>query len=214
MSITLRVTRRVYERVQLAPDVRRRTSVSREKLDGATHQPSEPNLRNIGLSCKAFQNLDPPETSLLGFLFEEIEAFEIEAQRRWNFFYLSTREREREWRTTGVRLTRNVISLVQAYANARKRVRFQRRTGRVEDCSAIVTKLELSREDGHSSFFLSFSFFSVLFLLLFPFFFFSFFFVFLLSFPRWTHGRISIRRATPGPDECFPSRNSLAPARE
>lgn len=38
MSITPRVTRRLYERMQLAPDVKRRTSVS--KFDGATRAPS------------------------------------------------------------------------------------------------------------------------------------------------------------------------------
>lgn len=38
MSITPRVTRRLYERMQLAPDVKRRTPVS--KFDGATRAPS------------------------------------------------------------------------------------------------------------------------------------------------------------------------------
>lgn len=226
MSITPRVTRRLYERMQLAPDVKRRTSVP--KFDGATpgpdpsgaqppkYPPSLPSLAPRPLPPLARHHFYPilPShefASRISANFPRPNPDNRRGSRRVSnrgIFILEYRRYLYNGRGYNrcVFETRNLayiyiyISLCLSGLSvfyANVQKRVRKKNRSSEDCSAIVTMLKLSR--GRLVFFLL--------LLLHP------FLSHFLSFPSLSfavaHGRISMRDVAG-----FPSRNSLIPVFE
>lgn len=228
MSITPRVTRRLYERMQLAPDVKRRTSVP--KFDGATpgpdpsgaqppkYPPSLPSLAPRPLPpfplspdtifipsslptslLPVFRQTFPDLTPIIG---EEVDEFLTVEYLYWNIDVISTTGED----TTGVSLRRETspiyiyISLCLSGLSVfyANVQKRVRKKNRSSEDCSAIVTM-LKLSRGRLVFFLL--------LLLHP------FLSHFLSFPSLSfavaHGRISMRDVAG-----FPSRNSLTPVFE